>query len=235
MTQNEFICELNKMQTVEELIEYFINFLKFHGLDRIIFNDSATNSKNRRIDLKMNYPCDWLKRYKEENNTLYDNIYLNVYASKKPFSRSDFMKGNINNKFSIIMDESKEYSLVSGCGIPIHLFSGKIYNLGLIKKDKSIRDDSNSLGLLNDAASHLCAAYMDLQGVLSNKKGIYLTDREREILCLIADGKTKAQTAKELLVSESCVKRHCENIFEKLEVHNLSSAIAMAFRLGLIF
>lgn len=61
-----------------------------------------------------------------------------------------------------------------------------------------------------------------------------LTAREQEVLIWIARGKTKLETAKVLHVSESCIKRHCEKIFQKLEVNNLPHAVATAIKEGII-
>ena len=45
-----------------------------------------------------------------------------------------------------------------------------------------------------------------------------LTDREVEVLRLVAKGFTRRQMAKELVVSESTARTHLEHIYEKAEV-----------------
>ena len=61
-----------------------------------------------------------------------------------------------------------------------------------------------------------------------------LTEREIEILHLIADGLTKKQIATQLSLSTSTVSTHAVHIFEKLSVQNAPAAVAKAFRMGLI-
>lgn len=61
-----------------------------------------------------------------------------------------------------------------------------------------------------------------------------LTRREREVIRLVALGWTNVHIADELRISESTVRKHLVNIFEKLEVHNRVSAIVVASRLGLL-
>jgi RNA polymerase sigma factor (sigma-70 family) len=51
-----------------------------------------------------------------------------------------------------------------------------------------------------------------------------LTPREREILDLVADGKTNAEIAERLWVSPGTVRRHLENVFAKLGVHTRTAA-----------
>lgn len=47
-----------------------------------------------------------------------------------------------------------------------------------------------------------------------------LTEREKEVLELIVQGKSNPQIAKELVLSIHTVKAHLESIFKKLGVHN---------------
>ena len=53
-----------------------------------------------------------------------------------------------------------------------------------------------------------------------------LTRREREVLELVADGLTNAQVAAVLWIAPGTVRRHLENIYGKLGVHNRTGAAA---------
>jgi ATP/maltotriose-dependent transcriptional regulator MalT len=60
-----------------------------------------------------------------------------------------------------------------------------------------------------------------------------LTDREREVLALVAQGRTNKQIAGELFISESTAGVHVSNILGKLGVTGRAEAAAVAVRLGL--
>ena len=60
-----------------------------------------------------------------------------------------------------------------------------------------------------------------------------LTDRERELLTLIATGKSNSEIATELHISNKTVSNHISNIFNKLQVANRAQAIIKARDAGL--
>jgi len=61
-----------------------------------------------------------------------------------------------------------------------------------------------------------------------------LTDREREILVLIAEGLTNSQIADRLFISVKTVQTHRAHIMEKLDLHDRSLLVRYAVRKGLI-
>jgi DNA-binding NarL/FixJ family response regulator len=60
-----------------------------------------------------------------------------------------------------------------------------------------------------------------------------LTDREIEVLALVAQGYGNKQIAAELFISTNTVKRHLKSIFSKLDVNSRAAASAYATRVGL--
>lgn len=64
--------------------------------------------------------------------------------------------------------------------------------------------------------------------------GTVLTNREREILALLADGLGNKQIAARLGISTSTVKTHLELLFEKLGVSSRAEAVATGVKRGLL-
>ena len=60
-----------------------------------------------------------------------------------------------------------------------------------------------------------------------------LTEREREILDLVARGLTNAEIARRLVVSDKTVRNHVSNVFAKLQVAGRAEAVARARDAGL--
>jgi DNA-binding NarL/FixJ family response regulator len=64
--------------------------------------------------------------------------------------------------------------------------------------------------------------------------GPELSDRENEVLRLIANGKDNAEIAQELHISPKTVKNHISNILMKLQIENRIQAAVYAVRRGLV-
>ena len=66
----------------------------------------------------------------------------------------------------------------------------------------------------------------------ARESAVELTPRQVELMRLVADGRTNAQIAAELVVSTHTVRRHLENIFERLHVTSRAAAVMRAFPNG---
>ncbi len=61
-----------------------------------------------------------------------------------------------------------------------------------------------------------------------------LSQREREVLHLVADGLTNTQIAERLIISEKTVKSHVSNILGKLHLADRTQAAVFAWRKGMV-
>jgi len=80
-----------------------------------------------------------------------------------------------------------------------------------------------TLGLINNQLGQVSA--------YDEKKGL-LTDREIEILKLIASGKSNKEIGDELFISHRTVDTHRTNLMKKLEVNNIAGLIRYAIKHG---
>jgi LuxR family transcriptional regulator, maltose regulon positive regulatory protein len=74
------------------------------------------------------------------------------------------------------------------------------------------------------------------QAAASTSTGLVepLTDRELEVLRLLAAGRRNRDIAQELVVTLETVKKHTSQLFDKLGAANRTEAVAHARRLGLL-
>jgi LuxR family maltose regulon positive regulatory protein len=61
-----------------------------------------------------------------------------------------------------------------------------------------------------------------------------LSERELEVLQLIAAGKSNSRIAQELFVTAGTVKTHIRNIYRKLDAHSRTQALVRARELNLL-
>jgi DNA-binding CsgD family transcriptional regulator len=80
--------------------------------------------------------------------------------------------------------------------------------------------------VLNTLAPHLQQLYARRRG----GNGVTLTRREREVVEWVARGKTNAEIASILWLAPGTVRKHLDNVYEKLGVSNRAEAVASLFR-----
>lgn len=61
-----------------------------------------------------------------------------------------------------------------------------------------------------------------------------LTDRENQILKLIAGGLTNKQISSSLSISESTVENHIHHVYKKLKISNRAQAVAFILRANIV-
>ncbi len=110
---------------------------------------------------------------------------------------------------------------------------------GYLLKDASTEEIAQSIqsvimgGAPIDA--HIAKKILDIFKKLTAQPTEYgLTNREKEILKLLVKGLSKKKIAETLFISFHTVDTHIRKIYEKLEVHNRSGAIAKALKERLV-
>ncbi len=71
-------------------------------------------------------------------------------------------------------------------------------------------------------------------GHRDQSESLALSPREVEVLRLVADGATNQSAARQLMISETTVKTHLLHIYTKLDVRDRASAVATAYKRGLL-
>ena len=100
----------------------------------------------------------------------------------------------------------------------------------------AIRAASNGeVYLYPSLAKLLVKDYLSQERAVENKPMLDgLTDREQEVLSLLAEGAANDRIADVLVISPKTVERHRENIMRKLNLHSRAELVRYAIRKGII-
>ena len=90
------------------------------------------------------------------------------------------------------------------------------------------------LQMLEEAERLQAATLSPMPAATGQSLADELTDREREVLALLAQGFNTNDIAQSLSISSSTVRNHVQNILNKLQVHSRLEAVAYAFEHGLV-
>lgn len=94
---------------------------------------------------------------------------------------------------------------------------------------------SGEVYLYPSLAKLLVKDYLSQERETANRSTLDgLTEREQEVLSLLAEGHNNAEIASALVISPKTVERHRENIMRKLNLHSRAELVRYAIRKGII-
>lgn len=147
----------------------------------------------------------WAEGVHPEDRELCIGNYLKNFAARRPF-RTQYR----------VQRAGGDHRWIEETGVP--LFDGDRFN-GYMGAVADIHDRRRGIFTPDDEAVRMVFA---------------LTERERQVLVLIASGKSTKETAAQLGISYKTADSHRSRILEKLGVHETASMVRYAIRSGLI-
>ncbi|MDN7244882.1 response regulator transcription factor [Planococcus shenhongbingii] len=123
------------------------------------------------------------------------------------------------------LDDDKVYPALKAGAVSYILKTSKASRIA-----ESIRETMNGTSVLEPEVMSKMMKQMRHDRVLHED----LTEREMEILLLLANGYTNQEIADELFIALKTVKTHVSNLLSKLEVHDRTQAVIYAFQHKLV-
>jgi PAS domain S-box-containing protein len=170
----------------------------------IFFNRLWLEFRGRRLDEELGNR--WLEGVHPEDRDLCIETYLRCFATRQAF-RMQYR----------LQRHSGTYRWVENTGAPWYHGTGEFG--GFMGSAVDVEDRKQGAFTPDEAAVRLVFS---------------LTERERQVLVLIAGGKSTKETALTLGISYKTADSHRSRILEKLGVHETASMVRYAIRSGLI-
>ncbi|GAA5560885.1 MULTISPECIES: LuxR family transcriptional regulator AbaR [Acinetobacter] len=182
-----------------------------------------------------NYPQAWQQRYVEQQYVKVDPTVQHCMISLKPLVwSSQYTHTQAEKDF---WEEARSYGLNVGWAQSSRDFIGTRGMLTLARSSDQLSEKeqkaqyTNMYWLTQTVHSSIAKIVNDVEFSQFN---LYLTNREKEVLRWTAEGKTSAEIAQILGVSERTINFHLSNSMQKLNVNNKISAAIRAVMLGLL-
>ncbi|RSO54174.1 LuxR family transcriptional regulator [Acinetobacter lactucae] len=182
-----------------------------------------------------NYPQEWQKRYVEQQYIKVDPTVQHCMVSLQPLIwSSQSAKTQEQKEF---WEEASSYGLNVGWAQSSRDFIGTRGMLTLARSSEQFSEKeqkaqyTNMYWLTQTVHSSIAKIVNDTEFAQFN---LYLTYREKEVLRWTAEGKTSAEIAQIIGVTERTVNFHLCNAMQKLNVNNKISAAIRAVMLGIL-
>lgn len=227
------IERINAAATPDELIAALAEVAAAFGFDAtaIAAFPRPDIPFDKRV-LAHHWPNGWFEHYMARNYVEDDPVFRHSKTSLRPFQWSE-ARYERKSRSAKVMNEASDFGFAVGFCVPTITPHGPFNVTFGGRHGELSREDS---GLL-----HLVAVYAQIratellsEGFRSANFAPLLSPREREVLRWSADGKTTAEIAERLGISEHTVLTHVANACRKLEAPNRVAAVARAISLRLI-
>lgn len=233
--QRGFVSRIRLADNEAEAFEATVEAARQLGFDLCAYNMSAPLpiSRPRKFGI-CNYPKAWVERYDKVGYFHIDPSIAHCRKSDQPIVWDEALFADA----PALRAEASAHGLIIGWAQGIRTYGGTCGILTLartyIELTPAELEAKEHLMSFLAAVTHQ-AMSRTARSHLVWQKPPSLTEREIEALRWAADGKTTADTAGILGLSENTVKFHIKNAIAKLDVANKTAAVAKAAVLGLLY
>ncbi|PJF04519.1 LuxR family transcriptional regulator AbaR [Acinetobacter seifertii] len=234
--QEDLLSAFLIVQDEYQLFEFVKSTASKLGFDYCAYGmQSPLSIAEPKTIMLNNYPQAWQQRYVEQQYVKVDPTVQHCMVSLKPLVwSSQYTHTQAEKDF---WEEARSYGLNVGWAQSSRDFIGTRGMLTLARSSDQLSEKeqkaqyTNMYWLTQTVHSSIAKIVNDVEFSQFN---LYLTNREKEVLRWTAEGKTSAEIAQILGVSERTINFHLSNSMQKLNVNNKISAAIRAVMLGLL-
>lgn len=239
----DYVEKANAVTSESELFTVYMEAVKRHGLDRALFcvaTEHTDINQKPGIGVIHNYPGDWMSYYFENNYDKIDPVMVYGFTQVGCYQWDIIpTRMNLKRKQLQCLDYGREAGLNNGVCTPLRGGQNQLAGMSLASSEKSDSFDGQ-IDLITAYSNHFYIAWKRFHEKKVQKKtepetpNMVLTEKERDVLSWVAQGKTDCQIGDLLAMSTSTVDYHMRNILKKLDANNRILAVVKALTYGLI-
>lgn len=226
-------AELSQAETLEKLQRATESIRDECGLQHVVYH--WVNSVGERFGCGT-YTSDWVDRYLEKDYLYIDPVILGCFNRFDPV---DWKQLDWSSKPArTFFQDAVEHGVgTQGFSIPMRGPNGQF---ALFTITQTCNDDDWEAFIENNKRDLIVVSHTFNEKALAFEEGVFnsmqpqLSPRELTTLALIAKGRSRAQAAEELSISEHTLRVYVESARHKLGAMNTTHAVARALALGLI-
>ena len=238
MLIDEFIILSNRAATGQELVILWHQTMRKLGFDRLLFAllmDHKTIGRRVGHVAALDYPQAWLAQYSASRFEEIDPVHHHMFVTKGAFTWD-----SLRNLRELTYDQvsmlamAKQAGLNNGVGIPLRGPSGELAGVMAASSMSRLPWKAETLDYADLLTHQFYKVFLRLGHKANADEAIKLTDKERQVLMLCAQGRSRPEIAMTLGVTTDAVKLRLKGIFLKLEAGNQEVAVLKATTMGLI-
>jgi LuxR family quorum sensing-dependent transcriptional regulator len=225
--------QFDRLTTGERIADAVLSIFKQFGFNTLLI--SAAPNLRQRLDeviLAKKMPAEWIKLYSDRRYADTDPVMRHLKQSWKPFEWNEVTWNPEHNLGAEeVMQMRKEFGFHNALVVPI-------FNAAGLAGFVSASGAKIEVNAPIKGAFHLLAVYAFHRARSLRREGSAekptLTQREREVLTWVANGKSAWEIGEILRIAKRTVDEHVQTIFQKLDARSRPNAVAIAIQKGLI-
>ena len=224
---------LNQATALEELQRVTEQLRDFYHVNHVIYH--WVNSVGERFGCGT-YSTEWIDRYLEKDYLYIDPVIIGCFQRFDPVNWKQL---DWSNKAArAFMLEAIEYGVgTQGFSVPVRGPNGQF---ALFTMNQTCSDEEWAKFIDTNLRDLILVAHEFNKKALTFEDGVFnvshpaLSPRELSAMTLLAKGKSRAQAADEMSISEHTLRVYIEAARHKLGALNTTHAVARALAMGLI-
>lgn len=176
----------------------------------------------------------WFNIYLEKKYQFIDPVIIKALRSVEDFYWGSNTNLSDNYNLTRTFNQSSSHNIYRGHTFHLHDYMNNLVVLSIIYLENSCIDMANDSSRFMSYLIRLHQYTLDCYSKTYQKKKVFLSPREVEILKWVSSGKTYAEISIILSITERTVKFHMSNAMKKLGVSNAKHAVKLVMELRLL-